>query len=191
LRVIASVGKFGGAFIGGRLGGLNFRESLALGCGMNARGQTEVIIATIGLSLGMLSHSLFTVIVAMAVVTTTAMPPTLRWALGRLPLRDEERKRLEREEFEARGFVSKMERLLIAVDESANGKFASRLAGLIAGSRGMPTTVIHVQNPAASSGKPPEELSGERVVEEAAQAARVAEGERESVAPAKVAVTTR
>src|SRR6266516_4463090 len=78
LIVIASAGKFGGAFVGGRLGGLTFRESLALGCGMNARGQTEVIIATIGLSLGMLSHSLFTLIVAMAVVTTTAMPPTLR-----------------------------------------------------------------------------------------------------------------
>jgi Kef-type K+ transport system membrane component KefB/nucleotide-binding universal stress UspA family protein len=188
---IASLGKFGGAFIGGRLGGLSFRESLALGCGMNARGSTEVIIATIGLSLGMLDHNLFTVIVAMAVVTTTAMPPTLRWALGRLPLREEERKRLEREEFEARGFVSKMERLLIAVDESANGKFASRLAGLIAGSRGMPTTVIHVQDPDASGGKPPDKLSGERVVEEAAQAARVAEGERENIAPAKVAVTTR
>ena len=188
---IASVGKFGGAFIGGRLGGLSLPESLALGCGMNARGSTEVIIATIGLSLGMLDHNLFTVIVAMAVVTTTAMPPTLRWALGRLPLREEERKRLEREEFEARGFVSKMERLLLAVDESPNSKFASRLAGLIAGSRGMPTTVIHVQDPDASADKPPEELSGERVVEAAAQTARDAEGERESTAPAKVAVTTR
>src|SRR6266702_2970077 len=145
LIVIASAGKFGGAFVGGRLGGLTFRESLALGCGMNARGQTEVIIATIGLSLGMLSHSLFTLIVAMAVVTTTAMPPTLRWALGRSPLDEKERRRLEREEFEAKGFVSNMERLLIAVDDSANGKFASRLAGLIAAAKGMPATVIRVQ----------------------------------------------
>src|SRR5207245_7661243 len=31
---IASLGKFGGAFIGGRLGGLSLRESLALACGM-------------------------------------------------------------------------------------------------------------------------------------------------------------
>jgi Kef-type K+ transport system membrane component KefB/nucleotide-binding universal stress UspA family protein len=149
---IASVGKFAGAFIGGRIGGLTLRESLALGCGMNARGSTEVIIATIGLSTGVLSESLYTVIVAMAVVTTTAMPPTLRWALARLPLRGEEKKRLEREEFEARGFVTNMERLLIAADASANGKFASRLAGLIAGANGMPTTLVELDPGAKSEG---------------------------------------
>src|SRR5216684_2087476 len=142
---IASVGKFGGAFLGGRLGGLTWRESLALGCGMNARGSTEVIIATVGLSLGMLNQTLFTVIVAMAVVTTMVMPPTLRWALARLPMRKEEQERLDREEFESSGFVTNLERLLVAVDDSANGKFAARLAGLIAGSKGMPATVIHAQ----------------------------------------------
>ena len=187
LIVIASVGKFGGAFIGGRLGGLNFRESLALGCGMNARGQTEVIIATIGLSLGMLSHSLFTLIVAMAVVTTTAMPPTLRWALGRLPLDEQERRRLEREEFEAKGFVSNMERLLIAVDDSANGKFASRLAGLIAAAKGMPATVIRVQAADGAAAKQSGQLSGEHAIQAAAQAARVMEDDT----PAKVSVITR
>src|SRR6266849_9250911 len=191
LIVIASVGKFGGAFIGGRLGGLNFRESLALGCGMNARGQTEVIIATIGLSLGMLSHSLFTLIVAMAVVMTTAMPPTLRWALGRLPLGEQERRRLEREEFEAKGFVSNMERLLIAVDDSANGKFASRLAGLIAAAKGMPATVIRVQPADGAAAKQSGQLSGEHAIQAAAQAARVMEDEQESGTPAKVSVITR
>ncbi|MBV8754263.1 MAG: cation:proton antiporter [Hyphomicrobiales bacterium] len=141
---IASVGKFAGAFIGGRVGGLTLRESLALGCGMNARGSTEVIVATIGLSSGVLGQSLYTVIVAMAVLTTTAMPPTLRWALGRVPLSKEEKERLEREEFEARGFVTNMERLLIVADGSSNGKFASRLAGLIAGTNGMPTTLVEL-----------------------------------------------
>ena len=142
---IASLGKFGGAFLGGRLGGLTQRESLALGCGMNARGSTEVIVATIGLSMGALSRDLFTMVVAMAVITTMAMPPTLRWALSRIPLRKEEKQRLEREEIEARGFVPKLERLLLAVDESANGRFASRIAGLIAGSGGMPTTVMRIK----------------------------------------------
>jgi Kef-type K+ transport system membrane component KefB len=41
LILIASLGKFAGAFVGGALGGLSARESLALGCGMNARGSTE------------------------------------------------------------------------------------------------------------------------------------------------------
>ena len=63
---------------------------------MNARGSTEVIVASIGLSMGALSQDLFTMIVAMAVVTTMEMLPTLRWTLSRLPLRSDERVRLER-----------------------------------------------------------------------------------------------
>ena len=83
-------------------------------------------------------------IVTMAVLTTSAMPPTLRWALSRVPLRPGEKERLEREAFKAKGFVANMERLLLMVSDNSNGRFASRLAGLLAGPRGLPTTVIHV-----------------------------------------------
>ncbi|HVZ50960.1 MAG TPA: cation:proton antiporter [Pseudolabrys sp.] len=144
LVLIASLGKFGGAFVGGELGGLTRREGFALACGMNARGSTEVIIASVGLSMGALSAQLFTMIVTMAVLTTMAMPPTLRWALARVPMRKEEKQRLEREEMEAKGFVPKLERLLIAIDDSANGKFATRIGGIIAGANAMPTTVMHI-----------------------------------------------
>ena len=143
LIVIASLGKFSGAFLGGRLGGMSWAQSLALGCGMNARGSTEVIIATIGLSMGVLNQDLYTTIVAMAVMTTMSMPPMLRWALARLPISPEEAARLEREEFEAKGFVSNIERLLVAVDASPSGRFTSRLVGLLAGARRIATTVIH------------------------------------------------
>ncbi|MBV8737022.1 MAG: cation:proton antiporter [Alphaproteobacteria bacterium] len=143
LIAIASLGKFSGAFLGGRLGGMTRAESLALGCGMNARGSTEVIIASFGLSMGVLNQTLFTTIVTMAVVTTLSMPPLLRRALTRLPLTSDEAARLEREEIEERGFVPNIERLLVAVDASPSGLFASRLAGLLAGARGAPTTVIH------------------------------------------------
>jgi Kef-type K+ transport system membrane component KefB/nucleotide-binding universal stress UspA family protein len=142
---IASLGKFSGAFLGGAFGGLTWRESLAIGCGMNARGSTEVIVASIGLSMGALGQDLYTMIVAMAVVTTMAMPPMLRWALAGLPFAPEEESRLEREAIEARGFVTSMERLLVAVDESATGSFASRLVGLLAGAGSLPITVLHVE----------------------------------------------
>src|SRR5262245_60066480 len=112
---------------------------------MNARGSTEVIVATIGLSMGALSQNLFTMIVAMAVVTTMAMPPMLRWALRRVPMRKAEKERLEREEQEAKGFVPNLERLLPAADDSANGKVDARLAGLLAGPRGMPITVLPLE----------------------------------------------
>ncbi len=155
LVLIASIGKFGGAFIGGKLGGLSGRESLALACGMNARGSTEVIIATVGLSMGVLNQNLFTMIVAMAVITTTAMPPTLRWALSRIPMRKEEKQRLEREEQEEKGFVANLERLLIAVDDSSNGKFASRVAGMLAGTHAMPATVLHIPDSSKIEAKKP------------------------------------
>jgi Kef-type K+ transport system membrane component KefB/nucleotide-binding universal stress UspA family protein len=166
LVVIASLGKFGGAFVGGTIGGLNTRESLALASGMNARGSTEVIIATIGLSIGVLSQNLFTMIVTMAIVTTMAMPPMLRAALARLPMSAEERERLEREEFERRGFVANLERPLLAVDESVNATFAAHIAGLIAGMRGFPVTVLHIGKRAKQQA---EEESHEAVVKKAAE----------------------
>jgi nucleotide-binding universal stress UspA family protein len=107
--------------------------------------------------MGALNQNLFTMIVAMAVITTMAMPPTLRWALARIPMRKEEKQRLEREEMEEKGFVSNLERLLIAVDDSSNGKFASRVAGTLAGTHGMPTTVLHITDPAKIEDKKSEE----------------------------------
>lgn len=170
LVVIASVGKFGGAFVGGTLGRLNTRESLALASGMNARGSTEVIIATIGLSIGVLSQNLFTMIVTMAIVTTMAMPPMLRAALAKLPMNEEEKERLEREGFEKRGFVANLERPLLAVDESVSATFASHVMGLIAGTRGLPITVLHIGNRAREQEKGrDQEESHEAVVKKAAE----------------------
>jgi len=178
LIAIASIGKATGAFAGGYFGGLTFRESTALAMGMNARGSTEVIVASIGLSMGMLSQNLFTMIVAMAVITTTAMPPTLRWALSRLPLRREEKLRLEREEFERSAFVPNLERILLAVDDGANGRFASRLAGLLAGSRGMPVTVLDVANGAANGkAKDDEDIADKAPVRAIAKSVVTAAGE--------------
>jgi Kef-type K+ transport system membrane component KefB/nucleotide-binding universal stress UspA family protein len=144
--LIATIGKFAGAFIGGKIGGLQRAECLALACGMNARGSTEVIVASIGLSMGLLNENLYTVIVTMAILTTLAMPPMLRWALARLPLGDEEKSRLEREEVDAKGFLPQVERLLLAVDDSPAGRFVSRLTGVVAGARGIPTTVLHLES---------------------------------------------
>jgi Kef-type K+ transport system membrane component KefB/nucleotide-binding universal stress UspA family protein len=148
--LIASVGKFGGAFLGAWLNGMSRAEALALGFGMNARGSTEVIVASIGLSVGVLDQRLFSVIVTMAIVTTLIMPPTLRWALARLPLRAEEESRLKREEFEEESFVSKLERILLAVDKSDAGKLAAVLAGHLSGLRNMPVTVLNIAEPPAA-----------------------------------------
>jgi K+:H+ antiporter len=187
LVLIASIGKFGGAYAGGALGGLTRRECYALASGMNARGSTEVIIATIGLSMGVLSGNLFSMIMTMAIVTTMAMPPMLRAALARLPLNRQEKERLEREEFEQNGFVANLERLLLAADESLNGRFASHIAGLLAGWRGLPITVLHVDPEAQLRDKRSGEESLEAVVKTAAKS--IAEADEDS--SGDIEITTR
>jgi nucleotide-binding universal stress UspA family protein len=166
-------------------GGLSWRECLALGWGMNARGSTEVVVATIGLSMGALSQTLFTMILAMAVVTTMVMPPMLRWSLARVPLRPEEEVRLEREAFEAKGFVPTIERLLVAVDDSPTGRFASRIVGLLAGSRRIPTTMLQMEARSRSRQDRIEVLA-----KATAQGAETDRPETE-VVPAPVDITTR
>ncbi|OCK57893.1 cation:proton antiporter [Bradyrhizobium sp. LMTR 3] len=189
LVLIASIGKFGGAFVGGSLGGMSRYECFALASGMNARGSTEVIIASIGLSMGVLSQNLFSMIVTMAILTTIAMPPMLRAALSRLPMKADERERLEREELEEKGFIANLERLLLAVDESANAKFASHLAGLLAGARGIPITVLHIGARAKRQEKKrDEEESHESAVR---SAARIIVDSGPDEAAREIDVTTR
>jgi Kef-type K+ transport system membrane component KefB/nucleotide-binding universal stress UspA family protein len=145
LVLIASIGKFSGAFVGAMLGRLKWREGVALGCAMNARGSTEVIVASIGLSMGALTQNLYTMIVTMAVLTTMAMPPMLRAALTGLPMSKEEETRIQREAMDQKGFLPRIERLLLAADGSAVGRMAARLAGLIAGAQGMPVTILKLE----------------------------------------------
>ena len=145
LILIASFGKLSGCFVGAKLGALTSREAIALAIGMNARGTTEVIVATIGLSIGILNNDFFTLIVIMAVSTTMIMPPLLRWALARIPLTESEKERLEREEEEADEFVPHVERLLIVADQYRSGEMAAKLGGLFAGTRKVMATVLFLK----------------------------------------------
>ena len=91
---VAVVGKFAGAYVGARLSRLNRWEALALGAGMNARGVIEVIVAMVGLRLGILSPASYTIIVLVAVVTSIMAPPLLSIAAKRLDTTPEEQQRL-------------------------------------------------------------------------------------------------
>jgi Kef-type K+ transport system membrane component KefB len=76
--LVAITGKFGGAFAGARLHGLPARKSAALATLMNTRGLTELIILSVGLQLGQLDQQLYSIMVAMAVITTAMAGPLLR-----------------------------------------------------------------------------------------------------------------
>jgi Kef-type K+ transport system membrane component KefB len=74
----ATVGKFGGTFAAARLTGIGARHAAGLGVLMNTRGLMELIVLNIGLDLGVISPTLFTMLVVMALLTTLATTPILR-----------------------------------------------------------------------------------------------------------------
>jgi Kef-type K+ transport system membrane component KefB len=78
LIAVAIVGKWVGAMAAARYGGFRWRDSAALGALMNTRGLTELIVLNIGLELGLISRTLFTMLVVMALVTTFMAGPALR-----------------------------------------------------------------------------------------------------------------
>ncbi|ARQ68599.1 cation:proton antiporter [Streptomyces marincola] len=87
---VAVAGKFLGAFVGGLFSRVTRWEALALGAGMNARGVIEVIIAMIGVRLGLLTVEMYSIIVLVAVLTSLMAPPLLRVAMNRVERTAEE-----------------------------------------------------------------------------------------------------
>jgi Kef-type K+ transport system membrane component KefB len=114
--VVASGGKILGTYLGARLiGRRDHWTSLSFGAGLNARGAMEIIIATIGLRLGILSQDMFSIIVVMAMATSLMAPFALRFVLRRVELSDDERRRLAREELAAGSLVAGIHRVLLPV----------------------------------------------------------------------------
>jgi Kef-type K+ transport system membrane component KefB len=74
----ASVGKFGGSYVAARLTGLGARAAASLGVLLNTRGLMELVVLNIGLDLGVISPTLFAIMVVMALTTTLATTPLVR-----------------------------------------------------------------------------------------------------------------
>jgi Kef-type K+ transport system membrane component KefB/nucleotide-binding universal stress UspA family protein len=113
---IATLGKVVGTYTGARfIGGKDHWTSLSFGAGLNARGAMEIIIATIGLRLGILSQDMFSIIVVMAIATSLMAPFALRWVLKRVTIGEEEKKRLKKEELESKSLVADIHRVLLPI----------------------------------------------------------------------------
>lgn len=78
ITLVAILGKWLGAGIGARLGGLQMRESVQLGAGMVSRGEVGLIVASVGIQEGFVIADEFSAIVAMVLITTVVTPPILR-----------------------------------------------------------------------------------------------------------------
>ncbi len=82
--LVATGGKLVGVSVAAVWLGHGRFEAVGMGAGLNARGAIEIVIATVGLQLGILSVELYTVVLGVAVLTSAMAPPMLRYALRRI-----------------------------------------------------------------------------------------------------------
>lgn len=120
--VVATVAKFAGVYVGARwIGGRDHWTALFFGAGLNARGSMGIIIASIGLSLNLLSQPMFSMIVVMAVFTSVIAPFFLRWTLQHIQPDEQEIERLKREALARESLIENVHRVLLPVRARANG----------------------------------------------------------------------
>jgi Kef-type K+ transport system membrane component KefB/nucleotide-binding universal stress UspA family protein len=91
---VACLGKLIGCTVGSVWGGLRFWEGFSIAVAMNARGAMELVVATIGLSLGILNQEMFSIIVVVAIATSFAAPLGLRLTMRKVRMTDEESRRI-------------------------------------------------------------------------------------------------
>lgn len=87
--VAAFVGKIVGSWLFAFPTNLSWREGLVIGFGMNGRGTVEIVIVSIALSTGIIGQELFSILVFTAILTTTLVPPTVKWGVDWLRQTDD------------------------------------------------------------------------------------------------------
>ena len=78
MTLVAVVSKVMGGGLGARIAGLSNRESLQLGVGMMSRGEVGLIVATVGITEGLIGQEVFAAVVGVVIVTTLLTPIILR-----------------------------------------------------------------------------------------------------------------
>ena len=78
LTLVAIVSKILGAGLGARLSGFTNMEALQLGVGMMSRGEVGLIVASVGITEGLITREIFSSIIGVVIITTLLTPPILR-----------------------------------------------------------------------------------------------------------------
>jgi len=154
---IAIVGKVIGCTCGALLCKFGLREAVATGVGMNARGGMEIIVALIGLSLGVLTREMYAIVIMVALITSLMTPPLLSWLLAGVERRPSEAKRLERERILARlPFTKEGAKLLVLAGGGPHAQLSAHLAAMLGNHHDASLTVFH-----ASRGEPTPEAEAQ------------------------------
>lgn len=78
---IAFIGKIVGSWLFALPTSVSSKEGIVVGFGMNGRGTVEIVIATIALSAGIIDEVLFSILVFLAMFTTTMCAVTVKWGI--------------------------------------------------------------------------------------------------------------
>ena len=138
---VAISGKFLGTYGAARLSGMPSRESAALGWMMNTRGLTELIVLNIGLSLGVISPLLFTMLVIMALVTTFMTSPLLEITYAKSLIRQDLAETADPPGIANLQTTLPTYRILVPVANPTTQKGLVQLAVAVAGSSAQPAVV--------------------------------------------------
>jgi Kef-type K+ transport system membrane component KefB/nucleotide-binding universal stress UspA family protein len=143
---VACMGKLLGCTLGSVWGGLRFWEGLSIAVAMNARGAMELVVATIGLSLGILNQQMFSIIVVVAIVTSFMAPVGLRLTMRKVRMTESEARRILAEQSQGVFDLGRM-RVLVASAGGPNELAAASLAAGIAKHSVHGVEVVRVQAP--------------------------------------------
>ncbi|WP_233608762.1 cation:proton antiporter [Nocardia stercoris] len=86
--VVSFGGKFGAITLAARANGMNWREASSIGALANARGLMELVLVNIGLTQGIITPALYTILTVMALVTTFTATPAFRFIEARARKRE-------------------------------------------------------------------------------------------------------
>jgi len=148
---IACASKISGVYIGAWQAGLSHWERLAMGFGMNARGAMEIVVATVGLGLGILTVEMYSIIVMVAIVTSLMAPPMLRWCLGRVKIGEHEARRLETEAVNANSFIRQIRRIMLVTRSAHSVDLPAQIIGYLSHEQPIECTAVYVRPQAIHS----------------------------------------
>ena len=82
---VAILSKYISGFLAARVAGFTIQESKIIGAGINARGMMEMVVAITAFQYGFIDKTFFTILIALALITTMITPGILSYLYKGLP----------------------------------------------------------------------------------------------------------
>jgi Kef-type K+ transport system membrane component KefB len=132
LFAVATIAKIAPTLLAVRAAGLGGVESALVAVGLDMKGGTDLLVAIVGVELGLLGADVYTMYSVAALATVLAAPACLRALERRAPVQPAEAHRLAGDEARRRAYVPEVERVLVPVMPAAEPELAAELVRALA-----------------------------------------------------------